>query len=208
MRIDEQFGDEVVILVANGLGDGLFYTHVGRFAFDHRQRDTVDKQDDIRPGGFVTAGACHVEFSGDMKGIALPVAPVDVVQVEALGVPFDSLFQRGAEGNQVVYCFVGFEQSVVFDVLQFLDGGLDVLFAEQEFAAFVVDAVESFQLVAQDTLKKHIAGFALALFHDLLWGEIFIAQVDQELQGWDLGKVFFVEAENGHGFLLAWLRVR
>jgi len=143
-----------------------------------------------------------------MKDIALPIAPVDVVEVEALGISLDTLFQSRPQGDQVVDRLIGLEQAVVLDALQFLDGGLDILLAEEELAAFVVDAVESLQLLAQNPFQKHIAGLPLPLGKGLFGWEVFVAQVDEELQGGELGEIFFVEAETGHDFLLAWLRVR
>lgn len=208
LRIDKELGDIVVILVADRLGDRLFHLHIRRLAFDHRQRDAVDKEDDVRPGRLGAAGAGDAEFSGDVEGIPLPVAPVDIVKIEALGVTFNALLQRRPQGDQVVDRFVGLEESVVFDVLEFLDRGLDILFTKEKFAPFMVDAVESLQLVAEDVLQEDIAALALALLHDLFGGEVFVAQTHEELQGGDLGEIFFVEAETGHVFLRAWLRVR
>jgi len=38
----------------------------------------------------------------------------------------------------------------------------------------------------------------LAFFYDLLWGNVLIAEVDEKLESWDLGEVFFIEAESWH----------
>ncbi len=48
---------------------------------------------------------------------------------------------------------VGFQQAVVLDVLQLLNGGLDVLLAEQVIPALVVNTVDLAQLFTQHLLK-------------------------------------------------------
>ena len=86
-------------LIADALGDGLFHFHLGGFALDHRHGDTVDKQDNIRPRCLVAAAALHAEFGRHMKDIPFPVLPVDIVQVEALGIALDGLLQGRAQGR-------------------------------------------------------------------------------------------------------------
>ena len=83
-----------------------------------------------------------------MKCVVGGVFPVDVVQRKTFGIAFDGLFKRRAQGYQVVDRFVCLLQAVVLDGFDFLDGGLNVLLAEQVFAAFVADAVYFFELVA------------------------------------------------------------
>ena len=83
-----------------------------------------------------------------MKCVVGGIFPVDVVQRKTFGIAFDGLFKRRAEGQQVVDCFICLLQAVVLNGFEFLDGGLNVFFAKQVFAAFVADAVYFFQLVA------------------------------------------------------------
>ena len=81
--IGKQCRDVLVALVADHLRHRLRHLGVGRFALDHRERDAIDEQHDIRPCRFVAAGAFHREFSGDVIGVVLRVFPVDVVEGEA-----------------------------------------------------------------------------------------------------------------------------
>ena len=125
------------------------------------KRDAVDEQHDVRPGRFRAAGTLHAVFGGHVEDIPLPVAPVDVVQVEALGIALDGLFQGRSQGDQVVDRLIGLEQAVVFDVLELLDGRLDVLLAEEKLPPLVVDAVEPLELLAQNPFQQDVAGLSL-----------------------------------------------
>ena len=95
-----------------------------------------------------------------MEYIPLPVAPIDVVQVEALGIAFDGLLQSRSQGDEVVNRFVSLEQAVVFDVFKLLDGRLDVLLAEEEFPPFVVNAVKPLELVTEDAFQQDVPGLS------------------------------------------------
>ena len=195
LHIGEQARDVLVALVADGLRDGLGHLDLGRFALDHREGNAVDEQHNVRPTGLDAARALDREFGGHVIDVVSRVTPVHVVQREALQVALDGLLQRHAQRQQVVHRLIGLEQAVVLDVLQALDGALDVLLAEQVAAALVLDAVQLLQLLAQDFLQQHVAGLAAACGQRLGGRQVLVAQVDQHLQGRDLGEVFFVEAE-------------
>ena len=203
LHVGKQARDVFVALVADGLRDGLGHLDLRRLALDHREGNAVDEQYDVRPTGLDAAGALHGEFGGHVVDVVRPtcrkVAPVHVVQRETLQVTLDGLLQRHAQGQQVVDRLVGLEQPVIFDVLQPLDGALDVLLAEEIRAALVLDAVQLLHLLAQNLLQQYIAGLAATRGQRLGGRQVLVAQVDQHLQGRNLGEVFLVEAEAAFG---------
>lgn len=78
---------------------------------------------------------------------------------------------------------------------------LDVLFAEEVFAALVVDAVDLLELFAQNPFQDHVGELALPFCQNLLRCEVGVAHVDQQLQRGDLRQILFVDGKTAHGFL-------
>ena len=141
---------------------GLLHLLRRRLALDHRQGDAVDEQDDVGPRGLVAPRALDGELGRHVEDIVLGMLPVDVAKVEALGVALDGLLQRRAQREQVVDVLVGALQPVVAHALELLDGGLDVLLAEEVLAALVGDAVDALELLAENLVQQDIAGLPQA----------------------------------------------
>jgi hypothetical protein len=152
LGIGKELGNVVVALVVDELLNALFHVDAGGLALDDDEGDAVDESDNVGATGFDAAGTLDGKFGGDVEGVVLPVAPVDVAQAVAFGVLLDGLLQAGAEGEQVVDVFVGFEQAIVFDVFEALNGFLNVGFAEVVLLAPKGDAVEFLQFGAKNRL--------------------------------------------------------
>jgi hypothetical protein len=133
-----------------------------------------------------------------MERVLTGVLPVDIAQVEAFGIAFDGLLQRGPQREQVVDALVCALQTVVAHTLELLDGALHVLLAEQVLGAFVGDAVEALELLARDLVEDHIAEASATQGDGAFRRDVLVAETDEELQGGDLGEVLFVEGEVSH----------
>ena len=77
--------DILLLLVADILLHSLFYTDLGRFTLNDSERDTVDKQHDIRPGIVKLVPAVYCKLLSNMEQIVLRMLPVNIFQVEAEG---------------------------------------------------------------------------------------------------------------------------
>ena len=195
LGVGEQRRDVLVALVADHLRHRLRHLGIRRFAFDHREGDAVDEQHDVRPRRLVAARALHRKFGGDVIDVVLRIFPVDVVEREAAHRPFHRLFQRHAQRQQVIDRLIGFQQAVVLDVLQALDGALEVFLAEQVTVALVLDAIDALEAVAQYLFQQHVGEPSAAHCQCLGRRQVAIAEIGQQLQGGDLREVFFVETE-------------
>ena len=127
-----------------------------------------------------------------MKTVPVWVAPVDIVQIEALGIPLNSLFHRCPESDEVIHRLIGSQQPVVLDIFQLLDGRLDVLLAEEILAPLVPDAVDLLELAAQDVFEQDIRSPLLPFAERLGRCKVFIAQPCQNLQSRNLGQILFI----------------
>ena len=67
-----------LLLVADVLLHGLFYADLGRFTLNDSERDTVDKQHNIRPGIVKLVPAVYCKLFGDMEQVVLRMFPVNV----------------------------------------------------------------------------------------------------------------------------------
>ena len=75
--------DILLLLVANVLLHGLFYTDLRGFTLNDGEGDTVDKQHDIRSGIVKLVPAVYCKLLGNMEQVVLRMFPVNVFQVEA-----------------------------------------------------------------------------------------------------------------------------
>lgn len=85
LRKLKQLGDVVRLPVADILLHAFFHIYTGFLAFDHNQRNTVNKQNDIR-AGILTVGALHGKFIRNLPDIVLGVFPVNIRNVEGLSI--------------------------------------------------------------------------------------------------------------------------
>lgn len=202
MNKREQPGNEFVPLVSDALRNRLLHTDLRGLALDDRQRDAVDKQDDVRPDRLRAAGALHAELGGDVEGVAPPVSPVDVLQVEAPGIALDGLLQGRPQRDQVIELLIGLQQAVVLDVPELLDRRLDVLLAEEILAPPVLNPVDLLEPLPENPLQDHLPGLPLPLPERLLRLQVGKPQIHQYLERRDLGEIFLVEAEAVHVYTL------
>src|SRR3990172_3659454 len=198
LRIHEEFRYIFISLTTDRLRDSLLYLNSRCLALDDGKRDAIHKEHNVGPGGLVAPGPSDFEFSGDVKGVILPVLPVDVPHGKAFRIAVYRLLLSGAERQQIINSLIRFLRTVPSDVLELLDGGLNILLAEKMLLTFVLNAVDLLKLQAQDTFQQHIADFALALSHGLLGSQIFEAEIDKLLQRGNLREVFFVKTETFH----------
>ena len=76
------------------------------FALDDRQGDAVHEQDDVRDVVLLVADPFDLELGRAVVGVVGRISPVDVVDLEALGVALHRLRHVGAETQEVVGLFV------------------------------------------------------------------------------------------------------
>ena len=133
-----------------------------------------------------------------MKCVPLGISPINIIQSKTLRVTLDSLLHGCPEGDEIVDSLVGFLQTVVLDILEFLDGRLNILLAEQIHATLEVDSVNRLQLISQNIFQQHIGHPLLPFKECFARSQVFIAKPDQQLQSRNLGQMFFVYLKITH----------
>ena len=98
----------------------------GLLALDHRKRNAVHEQHQVRPAKLVAPRPLDLKLLRDMEHVVRQVPPIYVLQREALRVPVNRLFQRLAQRQQVINLLAGPHQPVERDVLERLHRRLDV----------------------------------------------------------------------------------
>ena len=113
LGILEQLGDIVCPLVANHLLHGLIHGNMGCFALNHRERNAVDKQNNVRTGIVKLILAFYSEFFRHMEQVVLRVFPVDVFQIEAERLSAAHSFRVAfAQQQSVIDLFAGAHQTI------------------------------------------------------------------------------------------------
>ena len=148
LGVKEKVRNAVVLLVADVLADGLRDGILARadvrfLALDDRQGDSIHEKNDIRPVMLAAAAALDGKLLRDVIDVVLRLLPVDVLERVALGVAQDGLLQALAQAEKVVDLFVGADQPIEHEVLQRIDPGDDVVFAEGIGFALGLDASSS-----------------------------------------------------------------
>ena len=113
LGILEKLGDIVCLLVANHLLHGLLHGNIGCLALDHRERNAVDKQNNVRTGIVKLILAFYSEFFRHMEQVVLRMLPVDVFQIEAEGLSAAHSFRVAfAQQQSVIDLFAGAHQTI------------------------------------------------------------------------------------------------
>ena len=113
LGILEKLGDIVCLLVANHLLHGLLHGNIGCLALDHRERNAVDKQNNVRTGIVKLILAFYSEFFRHMEQVVLRMLPVDVFQIEAEGLSAAHSFRVAfAQQQSVIDLFAGVQKKV------------------------------------------------------------------------------------------------
>ena len=183
LRHDKQVRCLALALVTHHLRHRLPHFHMRCLAFDHRQRNAVDKQHQVAADGVLAAAALHHKLRRHLKRVVQRVLPVDKAQRAATRIAVNRLLQRGAQRQQVVHRFVGAQQAVVGHALQALDGGTQVLFAEKVLARSGVDAVDALERITQHVIQHHIEQTRPAQLARLGRAQVLPAHGQQQLQG-------------------------
>ena len=195
----EQPGRAVVLLlVAQLLADGLLHVLTGALDLDHRKRDAVDEQHDVRAHHLAGHGF-HRELGGHVEGIGLPVVPVDVAQAPLALQVVDPLRQGNAQLQQVGGGLVVAQQPLERLLAQSLDGGVQVFFGEGVVAAVVANTVDAAELFAQHVLQQDLVPAVASLaFHFCTW-QVMPPQGGEGMQGLQLGAAGLGQGEVGTG---------
>ena len=77
--------DILLLLVADVLLHGLFYTDLRSFTFNDGEGDTVNKQHDIWYSLVELVPAVYCKLLGNMEQVVLRMLPVNVFQIETEG---------------------------------------------------------------------------------------------------------------------------
>ena len=113
LGILEKLGDIVCLLVANHLLHGPLHGNIGCLALDHRERNAVDKQNNVRTGIVKLILAFYSEFFRHMEQVVLRMLPVDVFQIEAEGLSAAHSFRVAfAQQQSVIDLFAGAHQTI------------------------------------------------------------------------------------------------
>lgn len=176
-------------LLRNRLLDRVL--HVGPLALDHGERNPVDEQHDVGAAGVVAAGPLDDVFLRDVKDVVRKVVPVDVVERKALHVAADRLLQALAPQQQLIDFLVPADQTVEGELLQGLDGRLDVPLRELELLPLVADRVDLPQLLFQDSVKQDGTQSSASQPHRFILGQVPVAEVLQQLERRHLRDVVF-----------------
>ena len=130
LRKLKQLGDVVRLPVADVLFHTLFHIHAGFFTFDYNQRDAVDQQDNVRPGIFAV-GAFYGKFIRNLPDIVLGVFPVNVGNVEGLGIAVIQMYITAFAVNQpIIDRLAGEHQTALQGRIQFADCFADGIIRE------------------------------------------------------------------------------
>ena len=172
-------------MLADAFLQGLF--QVGALALDYHQGDAVDEHHYIRPAGELAVAALHLEFVAHLEHIVGRVSPVYVLQRKALGIAVYGLLQALAQGQKVIGLLAGVDQAVKGELGQFEYRPVDILLAEGVGLSPEGDGVEPGQLRREHLGEDGHAAPPPAKGQGLGGRQIFIAQVDQQMQGGDLG---------------------
>ena len=185
MCIEEQARDLIPLLVANVLTDRLAdrVFQVRPLALDHDEGNSVHEEHDVGAPRLLTSASLDDELLGDVIDVILRVCPVDVIELEALGVPFDRLLHALSEAQQVVDLLVGQHQTVVYDILQGLHSREDVSLTERILAALETDDVLPSKPLGQHLLKHDVCQTPAPGSDGLFWCEIVVSELLQKLQG-------------------------
>jgi len=209
LGIGEQVGDLIGLLVAQGLadrlGDGLLalQIEVRALALDHDEGDTVDEEGDIGAARAVAAALFDQELIGDVIDIVLGVAPIDVVEAEALAIAVDGLRHAGPEGEHLIEAGVGDHEALQRLVEEATEGLADTGVGESVVATLERDRVVGAQPGLQDAGEDNILLLATTEGEGLGGSEVLPAQIDEQLQRGDLGaNDFFERVGGGHALLL------
>ena len=151
MGILEQLGDVVCLLVADHLLHGLIHGNMGCFALNDRERNAVDKQNNVRAGIVKLILAFYSEFFRHMEQVVFRMLPVDVFQIEAEGLSAAHSFRVAfAQQQSIVDLLAGAHQTVGQRFVQLLHGPLDIGSGEFVFRAGIAVAVQPAQLSPED----------------------------------------------------------
>src|SRR5262249_55815408 len=194
LRVDEEPRNVLALLIAQMFRDGALdrVLLVGPVAFDQREGNAVDEENDVRAAGLLPGGPLDLELFGDVKDVVPGTLPIDVIQCEALRVAVNRLLEALAQGDQFVNPLVRPRRPVCQgDVLQRLNRSLNVRVGKFMVDAFETDPVQAAQLFFQDAFEQRIRQFAPALKMDLLPPQVDVAQVLKQLQRRDLRDVVF-----------------
>ena len=204
-----KLGDIVRLLVTAGLLNGLFHRDIRSLAFNHRKRNSIDKQHDVRAGIMLSIGAFHRKFFRDMVKVLRRVLPVNVLQVEVQQPPFAYSFGIAfTQHKRIIDFLAGAHKAVRQRYFQIIHGVLNVDCRKFIFHTAVGIAVQFPQLTAQHIPQQHPVATS-ALLTAFFRGEICIPHGLQQFQRRLFADVGF--GVNGfievHGDLLIFLQL-
>ena len=170
------------LLVTAGLLNSLFHRNIRSLALNHRKRNSIDKQHDVRTGIMLSIGAFHRKFFRDMVKVLRRVLPVNVLQVEVQQPPFTYGFRIAfAQHKRIIDFFAGAYKTVRQRYFQIIHGVLNVDCRKFIFHTAVGIAVQLPQLTAQHIPQQHPVA-ASALLTAFFRGEICIPHGLQQFQ--------------------------
>ena len=166
LRVKEKTGDLVLLLVTDMLANRLTdrVLHVWPLALNDHQRNPVDEKHEVGPTGLLAAAALDYEFLGHVVGVVFGMFPVNIIELKALGISFDRLLQTLSHAQQVIRFLVGWQQAVIYYVLQCLNCRKDIALAKGVRAAPEDDGVLPAELLRQYLVEEHAAQPAAASF--------------------------------------------
>ena len=173
LRELKQLGDVVRLPVADVLLHTIFHIHAGFFTFDHNQRDAVDQQDNVRPGIFAV-GAFYGKFIRNLPDIVLGVFPVNIGNVEGLGIAVIQMHITTFAVNQpIIDRLAGEHQATLQRRIQLTDRFADGIIGEWSLLSSVNKGLRS-QKLPHHIREQYMRQMA-ALLLSLCSGNILIA---------------------------------
>ena len=193
--VEEKTGDLVLLLVADMLANRLAdrVLHVGPLALDDHQRNPVDEEHDVGSAGLLATTALDHELLGHVVGVVFRMFPVDIIKLKALGVSFDRLLQTLPHAQQVIRFLIGWQQAIIYYVLQCLNCREDIALAEGIRAASEEDGVLIAQLIRQYLVEEYAAQSITASFVRFFRAEVLVAEILQKRHRRKLGDELFLE---------------
>ena len=169
----KQLGNVVRLPVADILLHALFHIHAGFFTFDHNQRNAVDQQDNVRSGIFAV-GAFYGKFIRNLPDIVLGVFPVNIGNVEGLGIAVIQMYITAFAVNQpIIDRLTGKHQTTLQRSIQFTDRFADGIIGEWSLLSPVSKGLRS-QKFPHDIREQYMRQMT-ALLLGFCSGNILIA---------------------------------
>ena len=113
LRKLKQLRNIIRLPVADILFYAFFHVHAGLFTFNHNQRNTIHKHNDIRACIFAV-GTLHRKLICNLPNVIFRVLPVDVRNVKGLRVPIIKVYITALAVNQsIINCLAGKHQTAL-----------------------------------------------------------------------------------------------